>query len=80
MSNIVKFEQKVLDNETATEKPFAVSAPFKIAGDVTFELLAWNGVGYTTMGSVTEPSYVASAGKYAITGGPGTVTVTPYGG
>ena len=80
MTAVIKFEQVILDNDVAAEVPFAITGPAKIAGTGTFELLAWNGVSYVTMGDITEPSYIASAGKYAVTAaGATTITVTPKG-
>jgi hypothetical protein len=77
---IVKREQIVVDNAIPTEVSFAITSPAKIAGTGSFDLLAWNGVSFAALETVIIPSFIASAGDYAVTaGGDVTITVTPVG-
>jgi hypothetical protein len=77
---LIKQNQTLVDNAIPTAVAFVANAPFMIAGTGSFDLLAWNGVAYAVVDTVIIPSFVASAGKYALTAiGAVTITASPRG-
>ena len=80
MVAIFKAEQVVVDDAIPTEVPFAISGPAAISGTGSFDVLMWNGVGYSLVETVDVPSLIASQGRYAVTSTSQiTVVVTPIG-